>query len=150
MGYFLPPKSELSFPYIFDILSGRKKLLKYEQISIFVPPPRIKQLWVKTLWAELRNDIEFCRYFSNRAMTNQPNRRYFFTVLATVYKDQYIQLLQRTQNKRKKIEASKNRAILINHDMLNLIDSLNDLSLIRTSQKTKRICTRYPERRKNV
>ena len=121
--------------------------MKYEQICIFVPPPRIKELYVKNLWIDLKNDQNFVSYFTNRSIKNQPNRRYFFTILATLYHDQYIDLLKRTQDKRKTIEASKNRACLISHDMLQLIDEMIDLSLIRTSQKTKRITTSYPQRK---
>lgn len=132
------------------MIAGRKVLLKYEQITIFVPPPRIKELYVKDLWNELKNDGNFKQYFTNRALKTQPNRKYFFTVLATVYKEQYIQLLKKTQNKRKQLEAQKNRAVLVDHEMLSLIDNLMDLSLIRGSKKTKRICTTYPKRNHKI
>ena len=128
------------------VLEGQKLLLRTSQIHCMIPPPRIRQLSIRTLWPELRQNEEFLRYFPPRAIRGYPSRAYFFGILSTVFEQQYANLLARTTNERRQIAQQQNRIINVTNEMNQIINGIQDLDLMRTSPPSKRILTREPRR----
>lgn len=149
MGFYLPPPSEINWPYIVSILEGKKILLKSNQLRTTTPPPRLKELQVKKLWVEAKTNADFVRYFSYRAEKSVPDRTYFFSVLSTVYPEHYDRHLRETQEKRMQLQMNKNRGVAMDPQILALLNELNDLSLISSGKKEKRILLK-PVRRKQA
>jgi hypothetical protein len=96
--YHLPPKRYITWPFIFEVLNGTKKLLKQNQVKINVIPPRIKHLRIKEIWTHLKEDEDLLRFFPNQCLKYEPPRSFFFTILSTVKPHILVQLLNSAEN----------------------------------------------------
>lgn len=72
----------LTNTFLRDVLAGRKKLLRGNQIRRQTYIPRYAELHIPTLWAEVKNLAHVADYFPTSFVTMKrvPNREYLFTV----------------------------------------------------------------------
>lgn len=82
-GYYMPPKSVLTWKYIAQILSKEKKLLKASEVGAIVELPKAKGLLVESLFTELKNEKEFGKYFPDDAERRAIPRTYFFNLVSS-------------------------------------------------------------------
>ena len=122
-------------------------MLLARNIQCQTPPSRVRGLYVRNLWGELAQNPEFVIYFSPTAIRTFPNRRYFFGILSTIYPDQYQEFLNATQQQRLQTQTLQNRTVLIDPEINQILQELQDLSLLSKGKKTKRIVMRTPQRR---
>ena len=78
-GFYLPEASAITYEYIADILAGRRKLLKVEQLNTLTMPPKVEGLRLSTLWEEVRKDQNIAVYFPPYH-GRMPSKEYFFNV----------------------------------------------------------------------
>ena len=82
------------------MFAGEKHLLKKNQINA-ICVARWDEISVKKLWAELKNDQEFTKYFSDNYPADKgPNRQYFFNILHSVYPDYLKSILDHANRQR--------------------------------------------------
>ena len=58
-GMFLPPKPDITWEFIADVISGKRKLLKVSQIRSLEPPPRFNGISLDKIWRELKDNEKF-------------------------------------------------------------------------------------------
>ena len=62
--------------------------------------------------------------------------------------EHYDGFLNETQEKRKQLQMAKNKAVKIDNGILSLLNDLNDLSLLSSGKKDKRVVMRPIKKRK--
>jgi len=71
--------------FLRDILNGKKRLLKKNQVN-FIHVPYFDELSVKNLWEDVKDDEEIQYYFQDKFPNEKgPNRKYFFDILNTIH-----------------------------------------------------------------
>jgi hypothetical protein len=80
-GYFMPPKSALSWHYISQILAGEKKLLLIKDVGHVQELPKSKGLLVRSLWEKWKHLNALHSYLPEITEQTQVPRTYFFNVV---------------------------------------------------------------------
>jgi hypothetical protein len=78
--YFLPPRRIITWEYIKQVLTGQKKLLKFNQLDSQVCLPRAKGLSIKNIYDQMQNDFGFLLYFPNIPKGTPIPRDFFLMV----------------------------------------------------------------------
>ena len=79
-GYYLPPKHSLTWSFIAQILTGKKKLLKIQTVGRSIDIPKMRGLRVNELYRSLYKVNNLGDYFPDFANTDTIPRNYFFDV----------------------------------------------------------------------
>lgn len=77
-SYLLPPTKSITMKFVFQFLTGQKKLLKEADTVCLLIPPKMKNFSVKFLWDNKKADLNFCSYFPDYYLNSSPDRNYFF------------------------------------------------------------------------
>ena len=70
-------------PFLRDVLSGRKRLLKLNQVR-HVEVPRYREFTTKSLLGPALNDAELQPFLPNCKLDDPINKQWFFDVIATI------------------------------------------------------------------
>ena len=122
----MPPKRYITWPFIKQVLEGKKKLLKQSHIRINIIPPKIRDLTVKKIWNYLKNDLDLLAYFPDQCLELEPPREFFFSIVSSIRPDIFQQMLQQAEVNFWNKVSSKNEVIAIDHQIL---DELNSIAL---------------------
>lgn len=79
-GYYMPPKSALTWHYVSQILAGEKLLLRLQSVGHVQEVPKAKGLLVGAFWDECKliNDLHL--YFPDITPQSHVTRTYFYNV----------------------------------------------------------------------
>lgn len=72
----------ISLTFLKDILSGKKSLLRMDEVKIIPRIPKIPEVDVKQLWLETHKEPKLSQYFPAIYISSGrvSNRNYYFTV----------------------------------------------------------------------
>lgn len=76
----MPPRKSITIKFIWQFLTGQKKLLKQTELACLMIPPKMKNFSIKFLRSQKRDDQNFVSYFPDYYLNTTPERDYFFTV----------------------------------------------------------------------
>ncbi len=79
-GYYMPPKSVLSWHYISQIMAREKRLLKAEQVGHSLDIPKIRGTVVNEMYHSIKTEAGLSLYFPDLTDTQNVPRDYFFNV----------------------------------------------------------------------
>lgn len=113
--------------------------MKQSEIRINVVPPKIKNLQVKQIWQEIREDEVINSYFPDACFELDPPRHYFFAVLATLRHDILTNLLQRAETAFNEKQERMNNTVALHPRISNELNAVNWKSSILNSRPDKRI-----------
>ena len=115
---FLPPKPFLSWDFLRKLMRSEKAYLTADQIANFYIPPRLQELPVTKLYAQVMSNPEIAKYMPD---TNRPiDKAFFFTVLASKFPDFYETVMAEIL-KRKEVAEPEEKKIEISVAMQSLI-----------------------------
>lgn len=137
--YYLPPKRLISWPFIFKVLSGEKRLLKQAEIRISIVPPKIKHLQVKQIWSEIREDENVNCFFPDCCFDADPPRHYFFAVISTVRPDLLTSLLDRAEESYNRRQERMNNVVELHPKISTELNGVNWRFSLMSSKPDKRI-----------
>lgn len=97
-GYFLPPKSFITWEFIRDVLNGTKSLLPLSQVQSLYVPPKVSELTVAKIYAQIEHDKRITCYLPD---CNRPqDKKYLFGVLSAILPDFYRTILAQVKQQR--------------------------------------------------
>lgn len=79
-GYFLPPRSALTWAYISQVLGGEKKLLRVAEVGHVLDLPRARGMLIEDLWARSRDENNLHAYLPDVTARAHVPRTYFLNV----------------------------------------------------------------------
>lgn len=79
-GYYLPPKSALTWHYVSQVLAGEKRLLRVEAVGHALEIPKFKGLLVRDIWEHCKTVNDLHLYLPDITAQTQVPRTYFFNV----------------------------------------------------------------------
>lgn len=79
-GYFLPPRSALTWHYVSQVLAGEKLLLRADQVGHVQELPRAKGVLIEELWEECRQINSMHAYLPDVTPKTHVPRTYFLNV----------------------------------------------------------------------
>lgn len=106
-GYLLPPKNEITWRFIQQILRKEKRLVRVREVKIGVELPRIRQFSVTRLWPQLQNDGRILDYFPDYKPGKFPRRDFFFKIIATVFPEEFERLVTSARDERQQQEINQ-------------------------------------------
>jgi hypothetical protein len=139
VGYFLPPKRFISWPYIIDILEGRKHLVQQNAVKVSIVPPKVKDLTIKKLWTEIKGDSEITKYFPQQCVDNDPPRDYFFAILSAIRPALLKQLIESAENSYWRKQEKANQTINVTAEMTNQLKKATYKQVLLNGPQDKRI-----------
>lgn len=86
-GYYLPPKSALTWHYISQVLAGEKLLLRIQQVGHVQELPKAKGFLVQDLWEECKAINEMHAYLPDVTPRTHAPRTYFYNVSLTRFSE---------------------------------------------------------------
>lgn len=117
-GFLLPPIQFLTWSFIRQILKGEKKLIRISEISAIYVPPKVSELTVANLMAQIRHEPRIMTYLPDG---NRPiDRKFFFAVMATILPNFYGVVLEKIKQNRHK-EIAETQKVEICPEMTRLI-----------------------------
>ena len=112
----MPPKNMVTPPYLKQILSGEKKLMKVSDIK-HCNPPRYDEITVVQLYDTCVQMPRMAQYFPDTYPKGRGcNRDYFFTILATIHPEYVDKLLKNCKEVRFATEENENDGDAIDLD----------------------------------
>lgn len=69
----------MTYEYIADVLAGRRKLIRVDQLRTLTMPPKVEGLRISSLWDEVKKDEKLACYFPPYH-GRLPSKEYFFNV----------------------------------------------------------------------
>lgn len=148
LKYHLPPKHNVTWPFIIKILTGEKRLVKLKDIPFLQAIPKIEEFQMKKIWPAHKNDKDFCRYLPDVEPDRYPPRNYFFQILSSRKNKIFNTLLQTVKTKRKKKMEKKNQIVKINPIIWTEIKSTRFEEAFVTSRPSKRIVLKKKKNKK--
>lgn len=139
MGYFLPPKRFITWPFIRQVLEGSKKLIKQRDVRINIIPPKIRDLTVKSIWAFLKNDPELMKFFPDACVETDPPREFFFSIVSSVRPDIFERILQQAETKFWTKIHDKNEVVNVDQNLFLELNSVNIKQSIYGRKSDKRV-----------
>lgn len=79
-GYYMPPKTILTWHYISQILAREKRLLKMEEVGYALKIPKVRGSMVNDMYHQIKNEKGLHMYFPDLTETQNVPRDYFFNV----------------------------------------------------------------------
>ena len=81
-GYYLPPKSVITFQFLKNVISGKKKLLLRKDLKDISRIPHFPELHMPSLWIDLKKDLNIQKYFPETFILNNrtPPRSFILKV----------------------------------------------------------------------
>lgn len=79
-GYYIPPKSSLTWQFISEVICGKKKLIKASIIGVPLNIPKFKGILVKNHYEQYANINNLYMYFPNITDGVSVPRDYFYNV----------------------------------------------------------------------
>lgn len=79
-GYYLPPKSALTWHYISQVLAGEKKLVRLDQVGHVQELPRAKGYLINDLWEASKDLNDLHQYLPDITPSSRVPRTYFLNV----------------------------------------------------------------------
>lgn len=104
-GFFLPPKQFITWSilvlqgFIRSVLDGSKELIPLNRVPSLYVPPKLSELTVRSLMAQIEGDPRIERFLPNSSRPQ--DRQFFFAVLATILPDFYQTVLRNIKDNRK-------------------------------------------------
>ena len=148
LGYHLPPKQFITWPYIFKVLSGEKKLLKSERITLTLKVPKIEELSVKNVWEEVKHDKLVLSYMPLLSEDRQPPRCYLFQVIKAVNKSLFEKIIDDATEKRKQKQIRENRVVSVDGSILSELKKKFNLTSTLKQTISKRVNVKPIKRQK--
>lgn len=116
----LPPDRLITWEYIRDIIAGRKKLLRTEDIVSEYVPPKLKEYSTADIWERIQADPRLVSYFPP-CRGKVPPKRYLFQILNTVTPD-FVNQLLRTINRLREEERPPEDEIRMTDEMIEFLE----------------------------
>lgn len=79
-GYYLPPKTVLTWHYVSQILAHEKRLLRTDQVGHVLQVPKVRGSVVNDMYQSIKDIDGLHRYFPDFTSTQNVPRDYFFNV----------------------------------------------------------------------
>ena len=79
-GYYLPPKSHITWHYISQVLSREKRLLRLGEVGHIIDIPKVKGALVNEMFGDIKDFNELHSYFPDFTESHNIPREYFFNV----------------------------------------------------------------------
>ena len=79
-GHYLPPKKSITWVFIRQILTGKKRLLLSRDIGEVIDLPKVRGIIIRDLWNTLSERNSFSSFFPDITKGRTIPRRYFFNV----------------------------------------------------------------------
>lgn len=139
MGYHLPPKNFISWPYIFKVLSGEKKLMKVTRITLTLKIPKIEQLSVKKIWSKVKDNRILCSYMPILTEQRQPPRLYLFQIIKAVDPGLFTRIIEDATELRRNNQKIGNKIVEVDSCLLKEIKSACKLTSTLNQTISKRV-----------
>ena len=81
----LPPRQFLTWHFIRSVLRGDKELMPLSALNSLYVPPKINELTVSRLYAQVQGDPRITKYLPET--NRQIDKKFFFAVLSSVVAD---------------------------------------------------------------
>ena len=78
----MPSRHSTTLSFLKQFLKGKKKLLRNKEINMIPKIPRIKEIEVRTIWEDIRNEESVAEYFPDSMVLGK--RLHFCSYLFTV------------------------------------------------------------------
>ena len=118
LKYHLPPKHNITWPFIIGLLTGDKQMIKVKDIPFLQNIPKIKELQMKKIWPSYKNNKEICRYLPDVEPGRYPPRNFFFQILSARRNNFFQTILKIINNKRKKKIEKKSSFVKLSTNIL--------------------------------
>ena len=82
MKWYCPPMKDMNVGFCKDILSGKKKLLKFAEVNWIENVPQWEEFTAQYVWNSVKNDRTITCYFQEYTKTF-PSRDYLLNVVNT-------------------------------------------------------------------
>ena len=139
LGYHLPPKAYVTWPFIIAVLQGKTKLLKSAKISLTIQVPKLEQLSMRRVWPRVRDSTDLRTYMPLLGPGRYPPRKFFYEILHTRYRSKFDNIIAEAKQERPQ-EMLKNKLIVkVDPNMLDELRNCSIWSDISSSQVSKRV-----------
>ena len=125
-------------------------MVKTENVPFLRTLPRLEELQLKNIWPKYQKDKEFLKYFPDIDEDKTPSRAYFFQILSAIKPDDFKDLLNNTESKRKDKLDDKNQIVNINTMVWEEISGTRYGETFDTSQASKRISVNKKKRKEKT
>jgi hypothetical protein len=149
LGYLLPPRSYITWPFMLRVLTGDKILLKSKAVKITAKIPKIKELKLRVLWDMFKDDKTLHKYMPMINSNRLPPRNYFFSILSTIYTNKFEEIMNKANQSRRRQLKSENKIFSVKQDLLNEIKHSQVWNELPNQRTSKRIAVN-PRSRKRI
>ena len=149
LGYHLPPRVYVTWPYIISILQGTRKMIKASKISISISVPKLEQLSMKRIWPRFRNDAKIVRFMPLIGEERYPPRNFFFEVLHTKFRKIFDKLVAEAKQERQEELERQNLVITVDQTVFEEISRCSVWTDMSQSRISKRVCTTRTTKSRN-
>jgi hypothetical protein len=98
--YYLPPYTEANLEFMRDVISGKKKLIKNDDVKI-ITVPNLPELSALRLCKLAHADRVISKYLPEYNENRSYNRKFLFTVINTVKRDFFPTNIREAMQRRK-------------------------------------------------
>ena len=95
-----------------DILSGKKKLLKLNEILWVKDAPRYQEICSKALWSEVKTDNNLTIYMPDFPQSRLPQKAYLLNVMNTIRPNSVIKYIKELKKKREMVAIEESPIIM--------------------------------------
>ena len=139
MGYHLPPKAYVTWPYMIAILTGKKKLIKSKSLSLSISVPKIEQLSMRVVWPKVQNLDLLDSFMPMLSPGRYPPRKFFFEILHTRFRFKFEELVKQAKDERREQMVRDRLMIRVDPAMFDELNKCTIWNDISTSQISKRV-----------
>ena len=117
LGYHLPPRQFITWPYIFKVIAKEKLLIKASDINLTTPVPKIDQLSVKRIWPKVKENLNILRHMPLFGEDRLPPRLYMFQVIKALDEGLFNQILREANESRRQIHGQDKKMVTVDSDI---------------------------------
>ena len=97
---YLPPKQDATQQYLHCLMMGKKKYLKWEDVTV-IKTPQYKRLTVRNILRLVDSKVHVTNYLPDYTYTKEPNREWVWNVINTIISGEFHAFIEEKVKKRK-------------------------------------------------
>ena len=148
LGYHLPPRQFITWPYIFKVIAKEKLLLKATAITLTTPVPKIDQLSVKKIWPKVKENLNILRHMPLLGEDRLPPRTYMFQVIKALDEGLFNKIMREANESRRQILGQDKKLVTVDSDIFRQLSQVFNKIPQTTRPMSKRVNTMPIRRRR--
>ena len=149
-GIYLPPNQEATQKYLRDLMMGKKKFIKSENI-LAIKVPQYKGLTVKSIIEFAQRNIHIDKYLPDYEYSKENNREWVWNIVNTIIPEKFKRFIdQKVEERKQQIIKSQNLGISVNPEFMSIFKSSNSVSFVKGKSHFLARLPRPSKEQKNI